>query len=155
MWEKDKAFIRYQSSSKDECETNAFKDLVNQLAEQVKDAKFDYYSNISEKLNNALTCRKKYWSILKTLLNGNKVPLIPPLNIGNQFVIDFKEKAEAFNIFFSEQCTPIENGSRLPNDINIITDQTLQDIVFSPTDIHNIIKNLDISKVHGYDGLSV
>ena len=27
--------------------------------------------------------------------------------------------------------------------------------MFSPTDIHNIIKNLDISKAHGYDGISV
>ena len=88
---------------------------------------------------------------MKTLLNGNKVPLIPPLNIENQFVIDFKEKEEAFNIFFSEQCTPIENGSHLPNDINVITDQTLQDIVFSLI-IHI---SLDINKAHGYGGISV
>ena len=63
--------------------------------------------------------------------------------------------------FFSEQCTPIENSSHLPNDINIITDQTLQDIMFSPTDIHNIILyisldiSLNINKAHGYDGISV
>ena len=153
--EKDIAFIHYQNSNKNQHETIVFNELVNQLSEEIKDAKYNYYSDISEKLNNPTTCRKKYWSILKTLLNGNKVPLIPPLNIGNQFIIDFKEKAEAFNVFFSKQCTPINNGSHLPNIINLITDQTLQDIVFSTADINNIIKNLDTSKAHGYDGISV
>ena len=39
-----------------------------------------YYDDLSNKLNNPLTCRKKYWSILKTLLNVKKMPIIPPLN---------------------------------------------------------------------------
>ena len=130
MREKDVAFVRYQNSSKSQNETNAFNELVDQLTEQVKDAKYDYYSDISNKLNNPLACKKKYWSIIKTLMNGNKVPLIPPFSVGNQFIIDFKEKAEALNFFFSGQCKSIENDKRLPSVIDIVTDQTLQDVFY-------------------------
>ena len=153
--EKDNAFIQYQRSSKNILETETFKEIVHTLTEQIEKAKINYYSNLSEQLNNPLTGKKRYWTILKTLLNGKKVPIIPPINKGNCFITDFKEKAEAFNDFFSKQCTPVDNGSYLPSDIDSITFQTLSGVVFSSNDIHNIIKSLDTSKAHGYDGISI
>ena len=61
---------------------------------------------LSLKLNNPSTSAKTYWSILKTFYNGKKVPLIPPLQIGNTLVSDFKMKANIFNKFFASQCVP-------------------------------------------------
>lgn len=37
-----------------------------------------------------------------SLNNKEKVPCIPPLSHQNQYVTDFKEKANIFNSFFAE-----------------------------------------------------
>ena len=43
-----------------------------------------------------------------TFFNGKEIPFIPPLNVGNKFVADLKEKARLFNEFF------LTNDSSLP-----------------------------------------
>ena len=65
-------------------------------------------------INPSSTSSKTYWSIIKTFFNGKKIPLIPPLNVSNKLVADFKEKARLFNEFFASKCTPITNDSSLP-----------------------------------------
>ena len=52
-----------------------------------------------------VTSLKTYWSLLKTLLNTNKIPCIPPLLQENKCVTDFQKKAELFNLFFPNQCS--------------------------------------------------
>ena len=54
--------------------------------------KEDYYCLLSNKLNDPPTCAKLYSSILKTLYNGKKIPLIPFILIKNNFISNFKEK---------------------------------------------------------------
>ena len=98
---------------------------------------------------------KVYWSLLKLFLNGKKTPNIPPLFYENRFMTDFKEKAQLFNIFFSKQCSLIPNNSSLPADVNYITDKRLSTVTFSARDIRKIIQNLDSSKAHGHDNLSI
>ena len=51
-----------------------------------------FFSNFNVQRNS-----KPYWSILKTVLNNKKVPIIPSLFHENEFVTDFKKKAELFN----------------------------------------------------------
>ena len=125
------------------------------MNQEINIAKENYYHKLSLQLNDPLTRPKKYWSILKTLLNGKKIPLIPPLFINSRFVSNFKEKAQAFNSFFALQCTHIENGSQLPNTINFATNDLFHNINFTSENIRSIIQNLNISKAHGYDGISV
>ena len=60
------------------------------------------------------TSLKTYWSLLKTLLNNKKISRIPPLLQDNKYVTDFKKKADLFNLFFSGQCSKINNSSKLP-----------------------------------------
>ena len=74
----------------------------------------DYYCALSDKLNDPHTSAKSDWSILKTLYNGEKIPLIPPILISNKLVSNFKKKANHFNAFFTSQCTPVPNNSTLP-----------------------------------------
>ena len=61
-------------------------------------------NRISEKLNNPITTIKYYWSLIKTLLNGKKVPCVPPIYDNNRYVTDFKEKCQLFNSFFLVLC---------------------------------------------------
>ena len=56
-----------------------------------------------------------YWLILKAFLNNKKIPCIPPI-YHNNYITDFKEKAEIFNSFFANQCTIVKNTSQFPTD---------------------------------------
>ena len=101
------------------------------------------------------TSRKYYWSLLKILLNGNKIPCISPLFHGDKYIVDFQEKSEIFNSFFADQCSPISNGSVLPSEFPLQTDSTLSTCHFAKEDILQIINNLDPNKAHGHDEISI
>ena len=57
------------------------------------------------------------------MLNGNKIPCIPPLFHRDKHISDFQEKSEIFNSLF-DQCSPISNGSVLPSELPLRTDST-------------------------------
>ena len=80
--------------------------------------KLKYYWRLSDKLLDSKTSPKSYWSILKIFLNNKKIPCIPPLLHNGSFIIDFKEKAELFNDFFSRQCSLVNNNSKLSSVLN-------------------------------------
>ena len=64
------------------------------------------------------TSAKTYWSILKMLLNNNKIPCIHPSFYQEKYVTDFKKKAELFNSFFAKQYSIIQNSGKLPLTLN-------------------------------------
>ena len=85
---------------------------------------------------------------MKTFFIGKNVPLIPPLNVGNKFVADFKETARLFNHFFASKCAPVTNDSSLPRS----------DVLNSTSSIMmTYLKSLDLSinKAHGHDNISI
>ena len=98
---------------------------------------------------------KAYWSILKTFLNNKKIPCIPPIYHNNNYITDFKEKAQIFNDFFAKQCTLVENSSKLPTNSFKRTNNLLSTISFTKDDIAKIIKNLNPNKAHGFDMISI
>ena len=70
------------------------------------------------------------------------VPLTPMLFHSNCFISDFKYKAEIFNDFFSNQCSLINNNSKLPTNLNHVTDRCLSSVTFSAGDMVNLLKTL-------------
>ena len=50
---------------------------------------------------------------MKIFLNNKKTPLIPPLSHNNEYITDFREKAELFNLFFIKQYTLLKNENDL------------------------------------------
>ena len=117
--------------------------------------KNDYYRQLSDKLNDPETSAKAYWSILKTLYNGKKIPLIPPILVNNKLISNFKEKANYFSDFFASQCTPMSNDSALPNSSNSVFNVSLSSIQFEDQDIPKIIRSLNYNKAHGYDDIFI
>ena len=89
---------------------------------------------------------KAYWSILKTFLNNKKIPCIPPIYHNNNYITDFKKKAQIFYNFFAK---PVENTSKLPTDSFKKTNNFLSTISFTKDDIAKIIKNINPNKAHG------
>ena len=60
--------------------------ITTKLSEMILKRKEDYYRLLSNKLNDPHTSAKSYWSILKALYNGKKIPLIPPILINNKLI---------------------------------------------------------------------
>ena len=91
----------------------------------------------------------------KTFRKSRKLPIIPSLYQKNEFVTDFKKKAELFNFFFTDQHSLISNSSRLPSKLEYLIQSRLSLITFSTDDIAKIIQNLDPNKAHGHVQISI
>ena len=65
-------------------------------------------------MNNPRAHCKIYWSLLKTLVNGRKVSLIPPIQIGDKFITNFTEKDRAFNDCFAKKNRVNDRNSQPP-----------------------------------------
>ena len=68
---------------------------------------------------------KTYCSYIKTFYNDQRIPIIPPLLIDNEFVIGIQTKANIFNKFFAKECTPLKNDSVLPKSQAYLTQSRL------------------------------
>ena len=132
-------------------ELNSCKEKYTDL---VKDAKEKYLKAQGSKLADKKTNVKNYWSILKQFMNTSKMPNIPPILVGNTYITDFQEKSNYFNEHFAKQCSVLETGSQLPN-LSLHTQKTLNEVLFQKSDLENVIKNLNPSKAHGWDEISV
>ena len=60
--------------------------LSEDLTNTITNSKLAYYRRIASKLNDPNTVPKSYWSILKSFVNGKKIPLIAPILVNDQFV---------------------------------------------------------------------
>ena len=112
--EKNTFYQKYIENGRLESDFILLEKLITELNDLIFSTKTLYYENLAKKLNNPLLQTKTYWSILKTFYNNKKIPQIPPLLEDDKFVTDMKTKADIFNKFFAEQCTPLKNKSKLP-----------------------------------------
>ena len=72
--------------------------ISTELSEMILKRKDDYHCQLSGKLNDPKTKTKAYWSISKTLCNGEKISLIPPVSVSRKLISKFKEILIQFKI---------------------------------------------------------
>ena len=81
------------------------KDLQAQLNFLIEKYKGKYYSQLTSTLSDIGKSSKAYWSILKSFLIAKN----------NEYITDFKKKAEIFDSFFANQCSLINTNSHTAN----------------------------------------
>ena len=116
------------------------KDLKNLVKSKMR-------SNLCDPSNpNALT--KKFWSYVKSNSNTSRIPT----NVYRAEVHanDDVKQAELFNAFFYEQ---FSLSSNYGIDIDFSND-SFQQFEFEPHDVMQILKNIDINKSQGPDGIN-
>ena len=96
---------------------------------------------------------KLYWPTLSRFSNNKKTPIIPPVFVEDRLIFDFKKKAELFNFHFGAQCTVVNNTSGLA-DLQLRYYHWLNNFTIEE-DIFATMKNLNPSKVHGWDNISI
>ena len=91
-----------------------FQCFQNLLIATTEKSKEQFYSRIWNKLIDPTTSSKAHCSITETFFK--KRPCIPPIYHNNNYITNFKEKAQIFNNFFAKQRTLIDHTSKLPTD---------------------------------------
>ena len=152
---KNEIFKEYIANAKSQTDCERLQLISNSLTEAIRSTKEKFYYKLSPKLVNPSTSSKTYWSILKTFVNGKKIPIILPLLVNDKIVTNFLEKANLFNEFFSKQCQLLKNNSTLLKSNTYHTENRLNDITFDNEKLLKIIQSLDANKDHGYDGISI
>ena len=122
--EKKNIFNCFCRSNNENQLLEKLKDLHTKLNFLIETFKGKYYSRTTKKLSGIGKSSKTYWPISKRLLIGKKIPCIPPLLENNEYITDFKEKAELFISFFANQCSLINDNSQLPPTLSYKTNES-------------------------------
>ena len=75
--------------------------------------------------------------------------------VNDKFVTDIQIKANIFNKFFADQCTPLKNNSSLPVNQIFLTQSRLTSLDLDEDELLKIIRALNINKAHGHDDISI
>ena len=151
---KNRAYKNFVSKGQPDDKLESMQKMVSEGSKMVEDAKRNYFLKVGKALANPETCSKTYWSLINTVLNKAKVPLIPPILENGIFITDFTEKAQLFNDYFILQCTTIGTDSEIPRD-SPVTAPLINDFIISEDRILNIIRSLNPNNAHGWDDISV
>ena len=134
------------NSSRNHTDYDILQQAISEVLELVDNAKNDYYDMLANKLSNSSTSSKTYWPILKTFCNNKKIPLIPPIFIGNKLESDFKLKANHFNKHFASKCRPINNESSFPCSFEFYSQSRFSPLNIIEDNILKIVRALNINK---------
>ena len=145
-------FIKNGSLPAEKAHIDELKTRYSHLVNETKDK---YYKSLGNSLSDPRTGQKKYWSVLKKVLNKNTSTVIPPIIHENDFVTDIGDKCNIFNSYFQEQCKSIVTNSVIPSDIGKITNFSIKQVKFSEKDILHHLRKLNENKAHGHDELAV
>ena len=151
---KNRAYKSFVRNGQPNDKLEGIQKMISEGSKLIEEAKQNYFLKTGSTLANPRTPGKKYWSLINTILNKAKVPIIPPLLENGLFISDFSEKAQIFNDYFLLQCTTIDTGSVIPPTVPIPS-SLISDFPISDEKILNIIRSLNPNKAHGWDGISV
>ena len=73
----------------------------------------------------------------------------------NEYITDFKEKAELFNLLFIKQYSLLKNENDLPVGLNYLTKKHLPNINFPSAEIAKILAKLNPNKAHRLDKITI
>ena len=152
---KNQLYRNFNANGKTDNDFYVLREATAIVSKLISDEKSNYYQKLSKKLCDPKTNSKTYWSLLKTFYNGKKVPVIPPIIINNNIVSNIKQKADYFNDFFAQQCTPLNNDSKIPDRVHRKYTYTISSVNFTNEDILKIIRSLNPNKAHGFDDISI
>ena len=151
---KNRLYKKYISNGCIADDITSLNNHSNYCSDLISLAKISHFNNLANKLNDPFLGPKAYWSILNGFLGKLKIPMLPPLLVNDTFETNFLSKANIFNEHFSNQCSILNNNSTLPQ-FSFLTNSRIDNIIIDHDNILKIIKDLNLAKAHGHDGISI
>ena len=90
----------FMRSGQPDDKLQGIQNMISEGSRLIEEAKRGYFLKAGRALANPEIGTKKYWSLINTVLNKAKIPIIPPLLEDGIFITNFAEKAQIFNDYF-------------------------------------------------------
>ena len=148
---KSRAYQSFVRNGQPDDKREGIQNMTSEGSRLIEGAKRNYFLKVGKTFPG--TPSNTYWSLINTVLNKAKIPIIPPLLEDGLFVTDFTEKAQIFNDYFIHQCTTIDTGSSIPERIPVASN-LINTVAISEEKILQIIRSLNLNKAHGWDEVS-
>jgi len=141
--------------SNSENDWKRFRTERNKLINKIRERKLEYYQDLDNKIsrNNDID-KKEWWKLVNNYMSrkGTKNN-IPALSVNDKLVYSNTEKAEAFNDYFIEQCTVVEDDNEVLPDLDT-SSSNLNDIKLTTDEVKRAIQELKQNKASGPDLVS-
>ncbi|MES9994314.1 MAG: reverse transcriptase family protein, partial [Candidatus Thiodiazotropha sp.] len=122
----------------------------NKVTAAIRKAKTLETEKLAQKLRNNNINSKDWWKTLKNFIKPGQTSSIPPLCKDDAIYSDPNDKANIFNIFFTEQTMLDETNASLPS-MNYTPASTLSSVSTTPLEVESIFKSLKTGKAAGPD----
>ena len=93
---------------------------------------------------------KRAWNLIHKRTKTKRLPNI--MQLDDKVASTTKQVADLFNEYFYSTFTPMDHSLVVPH-INVLRNQDLSNVIFTPCDILIVLKNLNPTKASGHDGL--
>ena len=126
----------------------------NRTTSLIRKAKNSYYEKLNADLCDQSISSKKWWGLVKQVYDNNNKSLFSSALMENGVLItDSLDKARIFNEFFATQ-TNLDGADNIPPDIESFQSSIyISNIVASAQEVYSLMKNVDITKACGHDGV--
>ena len=131
-----------------------FRTVRNQVVYLVRDAKTQYFENLSNKLKSSNVKSKDWWKLLRNFISPQEHKTILSLRDDrtNDLISDETDKANMLNEYFASQSHINDNNHELPSSNNPCV-HTLNYITITPNEVLDAFKNSKLGKASGPDGI--
>ena len=146
-----KRHYRKAKRTNNQSDWRRFRTIRNEVTSLIRSSKKAYYNSLSTKLKSELSSRD-WWKTLKSFIGLKSKPSIPPLVFKDSIIFDEYGKANLLNIYFKEQASIDDSFAPVPS--LPISSNSLHLPTFSPSDVEDILKTLQVNKASGPDGVS-
>ena len=125
----------------------------NNYCRETRRAEEQYDTKLASSLQEKPASIKQWWKLAKHFLGMESDYTYPPVSNGENVYYKPKDKADAFNSFFLHHSDIDTSNAQLPSNSNL-PECALTNINVTENDVTDLLKDIDVSKATGPDGIS-
>ena len=142
----------FTQKQRGEISTSTWKSIRNRCQSIIDQSKQNFEKSVSKKLASCPNGSRSFWTLAKTIQRNFTKSSFPPLSVDDGSIVTSpQDKADLFAKIFAANST-IDPTHTTPPKIPA-TQQTMPNITFHHRIIRKILRNLDVKKASGPDGI--
>ena len=131
-----------------------YRKIRNETISLLRQSKRTFTETLAQKLRTNELTGSDWWKTLKSFIKPSSSISMPPLKHDNIYCYDDDEKANLLNSFFTSQTKLNDSNKTIPRPSPINVNQVLNDIEIIPSEVEDILANLQLGKANGPDGIN-
>ena len=151
-----KRLYRKAKKSNDVSHWSNFRSARNEVIALIRQNKAQYFERLASQLKSGTLSSRGWWKTLKSLMCPHSSTSIPPLydTANDSMIIKEDEKANSLNSYFANQSCIDDSLSFIPAENQEFTNNSLDSINVTPSEVLDVLKTLKLGKASGPDGIN-